>query len=90
MIRPMQPGKPGAILELKVARPRKKTLAQALAEGVAQLRDSDYGAELRAAGAPEVHAFAVAFDGKKVRVKLVEERKKARSAKRAVGSKRRK
>jgi hypothetical protein len=90
LIRPMQPGKAGAILELKVARSRKKTLAQALAEGVAQLRDNDYGAELRAAGAPAVHAFAVAFDGKKVRVKLVEERKKARSAKRVVAPRRRK
>lgn len=69
LIRPMQPGKPGVVLELKVAKPGKKTLAQALSEGLAQLRAHDYGAELRAAGAPEVHAFAVAFDGEKVRVK---------------------
>ncbi len=68
MIRPMRPGMPGVVLELKVARARRKTLAQALSEGLAQLRENDYGAELRAAGAPEVHAFAVAFDGKKVRV----------------------
>ena len=33
LIRPVQPGKPGAVLELKVARPGKRTLAQALAEG---------------------------------------------------------
>ena len=90
LIRPMQPGKAGAILELKVARSRRKTLAQALAEGVAQLRDNDYGAELRAAGAPEVHAFAVAFDGKKVRVKLVEARKKAPATKREITPRRRK
>jgi hypothetical protein len=82
IIRPTQPGKPGVVLELKVARPRKKTLAQALAEGLAQLRANDYGAELRAAGAPEVHAFAVAFDGKRVRVKAGSERKKPRPAKR--------
>jgi hypothetical protein len=60
---------------------RKKTLAQALSKGVAQLRENDYGAELRAAGAPVGHAFAVAFDGKKVRVKAVmTEGKKARAA----------
>jgi len=91
MIRPMAPGKPGVVLELKVARARKKTLAQALSEGVAQLRENDYGAELRAAGAPVVHAFAVAFDGKKVRVKaVVTEGKKTRAAgKRAGAGKRR-
>jgi hypothetical protein len=89
IIRPTQPGKPGVVLELKVARPRKKTLAQALAEGLAQLRSNDYGAELRAAGATEVHAFAVAFDGKKVRVKAGGERKKPRPAKQVSAGKRR-
>lgn len=68
MIRPMLPGKPGVVMELKVARPRQKTLTQALSEGLKHLHENDYGAELREAGAPEVHAFAVAFDGKKVRV----------------------
>jgi hypothetical protein len=68
LIRPRQPGKPGVVLELKVAKPGKKTLAQALAEGLAQLGEHDYGAELRALGAAPVHAFAVAFDGKEVRV----------------------
>jgi len=70
LIRPRQPGKPGVVLELKVAKPGKKTLAQALAEGLAQLEAKNYGAELQAAGATPVHAFAVAFDGKKVRVAL--------------------
>ena len=69
MIRPTQPGKPGAVLELKVARAGKKTLDQALAEGLAQLHAKDYSAELRAAGATPVHGFAVAFDGKEVRVR---------------------
>jgi hypothetical protein len=68
IIRPKQAGRPGAVLELKVARPGKKTLDEALAEGVAQIRDRDYASELRAAGASPVHAFAVAFDGKDVRV----------------------
>jgi hypothetical protein len=68
LIRPRQPGKPGVVLELKVARPSKKTLEQALSEGLAQLETMDYAAELRAAGASPVFGFAVAFDGKEVRV----------------------
>ena len=67
MVRPRQAGKPGAVLELKVARPGKQTLEQALAEGVAQIQQRDYASELRAAGANPVHGFAVAFDGKHVR-----------------------
>jgi Predicted AAA-ATPase/PD-(D/E)XK nuclease superfamily len=71
-IRPRVPGQPGVFLELKVARASEKTpgshLETALAEGLAQLADNDYAAELRAAGADPVHAFAVAFDGKQVRV----------------------
>jgi len=68
-IRPMQAGKPGVVLELKVAKAGKKTLDQALAEGIAQLGSMDYGGELRAAGATPVQGFAVAFDGKEVRVR---------------------
>ena len=69
LITPFRPGLPGVVLELKAARPGKKTPEQALAEGLAQIRESDYTAELRAAGATPVHAFAVAFDGKQVRVR---------------------
>ena len=72
MIRPQIKGKPGAVLELKVARPGKKTPEQALAEGVAQIQGGKYTAELHAAGASPVHAFAVAFDGKRVWVKLAD------------------
>lgn len=68
LVRPREAGKPGAVLELKVARPGRKTLEQAIAEGLDQLEAKDYTAELRAAGATPVHAFAVAFDGKTVRV----------------------
>ncbi|MEP7124937.1 MAG: AAA family ATPase [Byssovorax sp.] len=89
MIRPMRPGKPGVVMELKVARPRRKTLAQALSEGIEQLQENEYGAELRAAGAPDVHAFAVAFDGKKVRVASPRKAKKPRSGKKAGSIKRR-
>src|SRR5262249_36231746 len=49
-IRPALPGKAGALLELKVAKPGKKTVEQALEEGLAQIAANDYGAELRAAG----------------------------------------
>jgi hypothetical protein len=72
IIRPMRAGKPGVVLELEVARIGRKTLEQALEEGLSQLAAKDYGAELRAGGATEVHAFAVAFDGKEVRVRGVE------------------
>ncbi|MEZ4301025.1 MAG: AAA family ATPase, partial [Polyangiaceae bacterium] len=67
-VRPRRPGLPGAVLELKVARRGKKTLKQALSDGLSQLAGMDYGAELRSAGATPIHAFAVAFDGKQVRV----------------------
>jgi hypothetical protein len=70
MITPAQVGQPGVILELKVARAGERTLDAALAEGLAQIQDRGYDAELRAAGAAPVHAFAVAFDGKDVRVRV--------------------
>jgi hypothetical protein len=73
IIRAAKPGKPGVVLELKVARPGKKTLDQALAEGLAQIATAGYGAELGAAGVAPVHAFAVAFDGKEVRVRSAAE-----------------
>jgi hypothetical protein len=69
VILPRLPGRPGVILELKVAKPGKMTPKKALAEGLAQIRANDYGAELRAVGATPVHAFAVAFDGKRVSVR---------------------
>jgi hypothetical protein len=71
MIRPQRAGQPGALLELKVARVGRKTLDEALEEGAAQIQEKGYAAELLAAGASPVHAFAVAFDGKEVRVRGV-------------------
>lgn len=68
MIRPVQPGQPGVLLELKVARPGRKSLQQALGEGLAQIRQQGYATELEAAGSAPIHAFAVAFDGKQIRV----------------------
>jgi hypothetical protein len=61
-----------------MAEPRRKTLASALREGIGQIRKGDYIAELRAAGADPVHALAVAFDGKRVRVEAVGPAKVAR------------
>ena len=73
MIRPRVPGQPGVVLELKVARGGDKAagsvLEAALDEALAQLAENDYAAELRAAGAHPIHALAVAFDGKQVRVR---------------------
>ncbi|WP_437619115.1 AAA family ATPase [Sorangium sp. So ce1151] len=72
IIRPSQPGRPGVVLELKVAR-GGRTLEHALEEGIEQIRRNDYTAELRAAGASPIHALAVAFDGKLVRAARVPE-----------------
>jgi hypothetical protein len=69
LIRPRVPGQPGVVLELKVARAGESALEAALEEGLAQVAENDYAAELRAAGADPVHVFAVAFDGKQVRVR---------------------
>lgn len=69
MIRPRRAGRPGAVLELKVAR-GKRTLEQALEEGVRQIEAQGYLAELRAAGAEPAWGYAVAFDGKAVRVRM--------------------
>lgn len=68
---PNQPGQPGVVLELKVAR-GKRTLEQVLEEGIEQARTKDYTAEVTAVGADPVHVFVVAFDGKDVRVVAVE------------------
>ena len=76
-IRPRLTRGPGVVLELKVARRGKKTPEQALAEGILQIREGDYTAELAAAGVTPVHALAVAFDGKRVRVRAALEEKPA-------------
>jgi Predicted AAA-ATPase/PD-(D/E)XK nuclease superfamily len=77
IIRPRRGGGPAVVLELKVARRGKKTPEQALAEGIAQIREGGYRAELEAAGALPVHALVVAFDGKRVRVRAAPAEKKA-------------
>jgi len=68
LIKPRYPGKPGVILELKVARAGVKTIERAMAEGLLQLAANDYASELRAAGVAKIQEMAVAFDGKRVMV----------------------
>ncbi len=71
-VKPRRAGKPGVVLELKVAEPGEKALTKAVRAGIAQIRKSDYEAELRASGAAPVHALSVAFDGKRVKVGAAE------------------
>lgn len=66
------------MLELKVAYEGRRTLEQALAAGEAQLRTKQYETEVEACGADPVQRWAVAFDGKEVKVKLCEARSVAR------------
>jgi hypothetical protein len=80
MIRARAAGKPGVVLELKVAKPKVKSPEAALREGLAQIRERGYTAELLAAGSSPVHAFAVAFDGKRVWVRSAAEKAKAKRA----------
>jgi hypothetical protein len=54
---------------------------ETLREGLAQIRDRDYLAELCATGSSPVHAFAVAFDGKRVWVRSAGEAEKRGKAK---------
>lgn len=71
LVVPRRPG-PGAVLELKSLDPDYgDTVASTLAEAVAQLRDKDYAAEVRAGGATAVHQYAVVFDGKRAWLRTV-------------------
>ena len=71
LIVPHQPG-PGAVLELKRVS-RRETPEEALQRAVKQLADRQYAREVRAAGATEVHQYAVVFDGKQCWVQTVAE-----------------
>ena len=71
LVIPRRPG-PGAVLELKsLDADYGDTVEGTLADAVAQLRDRDYAAEVRAAGATEVHQYAVVFDGKRAWLQVV-------------------
>jgi hypothetical protein len=70
-ITPREPG-PGVVLELKVPRKSpRQTPKSALEAAVKQLTERDYAAGLLADGATTVHQYAVVFDGKRCRVRLV-------------------
>jgi len=69
MIIPRQAGQPGVVMELKVRR-KGQTLQQAASEGLRQIAERAYATELRALGAAPIHELAVAFDGKRVLVKM--------------------
>ncbi|MBK9258694.1 MAG: AAA family ATPase [Polyangiaceae bacterium] len=68
LIKPRYAGKPGAVLELKSARKGETTIEKAMAEGLRQLGENDYAADLRAAGVEKIQQMVVAFDGKRVMV----------------------
>jgi hypothetical protein len=64
LVIPKSPG-PGVVLELKTIDKRfGETGESCMQRALEQLRTRDYAAELRAAGATEVHELAVVFDSK--------------------------
>lgn len=67
LFRPRRRGDPGVVLELKVVR-SKGGSKRALAEGMRQIEEKGYAAELVSAGVSPVRCVVVAFDGKAVRV----------------------
>lgn len=87
LIKPRQTGKPGVILELKAARKGQRTMTQALKDGLKQLDENDYAAELRAAGVEKIHEMVIAFDGKQVKVLLKGAKMKKSATKKNVTSK---
>ena len=71
MVLPRNPGEPGVVMELKVRnRKKRETVKAAMAAALAQIRDRDYAAELRACGASPIHEMGVVFDGKRAHVKV--------------------
>ena len=74
LVCPRLAGQPGVVMELKVVDKRKReSVKGALAKALAQLRDRDYAASLRARGAEPVREMAAVFDGKRVWVQVAPE-----------------
>lgn len=72
MIAPRRAGEPGIVMEIKaVDKRRRETVKAAMASALGQLRDKDYAAELRAAGASPIWEVGVVFEGKRVKVAVV-------------------
>lgn len=63
LMRPLVPGKPGVVIELKVLR-RSETVATALKKALDQVKERAYATQLEAAGASPIHTYAILFDGK--------------------------
>jgi Predicted AAA-ATPase/PD-(D/E)XK nuclease superfamily len=83
LIRPKEPGKPGAVMEFKVKSPNA-AMEAVLESAAKQVRERRYAETLHAAGVERVYEYALAFDGKKVFVGLVDdvlEKAAARAAK---------
>ena len=68
LVIPRTPGRPGVVMEIKIAYPGRRTIEEALAEAVKQIEKKDYTAELVRAGAEPIHAYAMAFGDKDARV----------------------
>ncbi len=93
LIKPRFAGRPGVVLEVKMARRGEKKLESAMTEGLEQLEAHDYAAELRAAGVQKIQQMVVGFDGKRVMVlpkgaKPPKARKKAAQSKKKATKKR--
>jgi len=71
MVLPRTAGRPGVVLELKVP-VEGEAVDAALDDGLRQIRERDYAAELRARGARPVHELAAVFDGKRAHVRRAE------------------
>jgi len=67
LLRPLQAGQPGVVMELKVLR-RSETIATALKKALDQVETRAYATQLEAAGASPIHTYALLFDGKEAYV----------------------
>lgn len=89
-MRPKSSGKPGVVLEFKI-KDDDISVDAALEEAASQVREKHYADGLRAAGVSPVYEYAMAFDGKKAHVELVDDvlrKKKKTPRKRATKTKR--
>ena len=74
LIIPKKQSEVGAVLELKVVRPRlEDTPEKALENAIKQLRKKRYADQVIADGAGKVFTYAVVFDGKRCWIELVED-----------------
>jgi len=72
LMRPKTSGRPGVVLEFKVA-DKRKTVDAVLKDAAMQVRNRRYAHELLAAGATPVYEYVIVFDGKEAWVKLVDD-----------------